>query len=82
MHVSFARILSLPPPDSSAEDTQPWELQPEQIRAVEAACDSALREFGLRGLQFHADALWYAELESADLGQMAYQTRFPLRTAP
>ena len=86
VHVSLARILSLPEPDSgdvtALDQNKDKELQPEQIRAVEAACDSALAKFGLRGLEFYADALWYAELESADLAQTVYQTRFSLRTAP
>jgi hypothetical protein len=84
VHVSLARIVYVPPPsnDDDAVDANSRELRPEQIRAVETACNSGLEDFGLRGLEFHADALWYAELESADLAQTAYQRRFSLRTTP
>lgn len=89
VHVSLARIVYMPQPsdaddalDAAGEDVDTMELRPEQIRDVQDACDGALEDFGLKGLEFHANALWYAELASADLARPAYQRRFPLRTSP
>ena len=45
---------------------------------MEAACTDALEGLGLQGLEFYADALWYVELQSADLTERAYERRFPL----
>ena len=89
IHVSVARILYVPPSTTSEDDDtldlssdengKSGALSVTQIRAVDAACASALEELGLRGLEFFADALWYTELQSADLEQTAYSSRFSLR---
>jgi hypothetical protein len=81
VHVSLARILYFPPPDGAAavgSSGDSRELSAEQIRRVEAACTDALEGLGLQGLEFYADALWYVELQSADLTERAYERRFPL----
>lgn len=88
VHVSLARILYLPPSSETigtslglaSDDPTSRELSIEQIHGVDAACSRALDELGLRGLEFYADALWYVELESADLTQTRYAKKFSLHT--
>ena len=80
-HVSLARVLSLPVPPPAAgehlEGRHSAELTAEQVAGVDAACEQAVE--GIKGLRFHADAVWYVQLESADLLHRAYERRVPLQ---